>query len=226
MVQYDDGVSPRRTVLIDTTPDLRHQMLRHQVGRIDGVVYTHSHADHIFGMDDLRRFNAVMGQPIDIYGEPRVLHTLRKTFSYIFDPPKGGNPSFVASLIPHAIEAGRPFPIAGRAWQPIRLLHGHLPIVGFRIGGLAYCTDVSRVPPESWAELEGTDVLVVDALRYRHHPTHFTVDQALEVVEWVRPRVACLTHMAHDIGHAELERELPDYVRVGYDGMRVQVADA
>lgn len=223
MVRWRDPAGQRRTVLIDTTPDLRHQMIRHQVSRIDGVVYTHNHADHIFGIDDLRRFNAVMGEPIDIFAEPRVIEGLRQSFGYIFNPARNINSSFVPSLIPHPITADQRFELAGRSWLPVRLLHGKLPIVGFRVGSFAYCTDCSAIPPETWPLLEGLDVLVIDALRYRHHPTHMTVDQALAVVDQLRPGRAYLTHIAHEIRHADLEAHLPDHVILGYDGLNIEV---
>jgi phosphoribosyl 1,2-cyclic phosphate phosphodiesterase len=200
-------------------------MLRHKVWSVDSVVYTHNHADHVFGIDDLRRFNAVTGRTIDIHAEPRMIQWLGETFRYIFDSKHNINQSFVPQLATMPIELGRPFDVAGRPWTPFRLLHGRLPIVGFRVGGLAYCTDCSAIPPETWRHLEGLDTLVIDALRYTHHPTHFTVDQALEVVEQVQPRMTYFTHIAHEIGHADLESRLPDHVRLAYDGLEIDVND-
>ncbi len=222
MIRYADSRGEQRTYLIDTTPDLRRQMIRHAVMRIDGVIYTHNHADHIFGIDDLRRFNAVMGRPIDVYAEPRVIEYLQATFRYIFDSADNINPSFVANLIAHPIGEGEPFELGGTAWQPLRLMHGRLPIFGYRIGGIAYCTDCSGIPPQTWPLLENLDVLVIDGLRYTHHPTHMSVDQALEVIEQVRPRRAYLTHIAHDIKHADLEPKLPEHVFLAYDGLTLQ----
>ncbi len=224
MVRYDDPEGRPRTWLIDTTPELRLQMVRHRVMRIDGVLYTHNHADHIFGIDDLRRFNAVQGEPLDIFAEPGVVEWMRQTYQYIFQPTKNVNASFVPTLIPHPIEPGEPLELAGREWTPLRLMHGRLPILGFRVGRFAYCTDVSTIPPQSLELLADLDVLVLDALRYRHHPTHLTVDQALEYIAQLRPRRAYLTHIAHDIAHAELDPQLPDGVRLGYDGLEIEVA--
>jgi phosphoribosyl 1,2-cyclic phosphate phosphodiesterase len=221
-VRYTDASGAQRTVLIDTTPELRRQMLRHRVMRIDGVVYTHNHADHVFGVDDLRRYNAVQSRPIDLYAEPHVADWFRRTFGYIFEPHRNINASFVPRLLLHEITAGRDFEIAEQTWRPIRLLHGRMPIVGFRIGDIAYCTDCSAIPPESYAMLEGLEVLVIDALRYRHHPTHMTVDQALAVIEQLKPRRAYLTHIAHDIRHAELEPRLPEHVQLAYDGLTLE----
>ena len=236
LIRWDDARGKARQALIDTSPELRQQALRHRLRRLDAVLYTHAHADHILGLDDLRRFNAVMDGPIDIYAEPRVLEVLQRMFGYIFDKGKNVNPSFVASLIPHRIEAGEVFGLFDTRWTPVRLMHGRLPIVGFRVdgsggeegggegvGSLAYCTDVSSVVPESYPLLEGLDVLVIDALRYRHHPTHLSVDQALAVIDAVRPGRAYLTHIAHDIRHADLAGRLPEGVELAYDGLVVGV---
>jgi phosphoribosyl 1,2-cyclic phosphate phosphodiesterase len=230
LVRYpDSGGGPVRQFLIDTTPEMRQQMIRHRVSRIDGVLYTHGHADHIFGLDDLRRFNAVMKTAVDIYAEPSVLEQLRQTFRYVFTPEQNINPSFVPTLIDHPIEPGRALEQFGGTWTPIRLLHGRLPILGFRVDyaghSLAYCTDVSSFPPESYPLLEGLDVLVIDGLRYRHHPTHLSIDQALEQIERIKPRRAYLTHMAHDIKHAGLEPKLPEGVFLPYDGLVVAVGE-
>jgi phosphoribosyl 1,2-cyclic phosphate phosphodiesterase len=225
MVQYDDAAGRPRTVLIDTAPELRLQMIRHRVMRIDGVLYTHNHADHVFGIDDLRRFNAVQHEPIDLHAEPKVVDWLRRTYRYIFRPETNVNQSFVPMLNLHPIAPGRPFDIVGRSFLPIRLLHGRLPILGFRVGRGAYCTDVSSIPPEAWPLLRDLDVLVIDALRHRHHPTHLTVEQALEVIDQLKPARAYLTHIAHDIRHAELEPKLPDHVHLGYDGIAIDIAD-
>lgn len=225
----------RRRFLVDTAPEMRVQMIRHSIDRIDGVLYTHAHADHVFGLDDLRRFNAVMESSIDIYAETSVIDRLRATFHYIFESHKNVNDSFVASLAVKTIEAGVPLDLLGARWTPLRLLHGRLPVLGFRVdypgngvfprGSLAYCTDVSAIPPETYPHLAGLDVLVIDGLRYRHHPTHFSVDQALEVIAQTRPRRAYLTHIAHDIMHAELEPRLPENVFIAFDGLVVRCGD-
>lgn len=221
--------TPLRHVLIDTTPDLREQALRHELHRLDAVLYTHAHADHVLGLDELRRFNAVMQAPLNIYAEPEVIQRLHTMFSYVFEPHKNANPSFVASLIGHALEVASPLELFGARWTPIRLMHGRLPVLGFRVDwmgrSIAYCTDCSRVPPASFPLLEGLDVLVIDALRYRHHPTHMTVDQALEVIASVEPGEAYLTHITHDVRHSELESRLPEHVHVPYDGMTVRCSE-
>lgn len=217
---------PPRQLLIDTSPEMRQQAIRHRLHRIDGVLYTHAHADHIFGLDDLRRFNAVMDAPIDLYAEADVIAALRRMFAYIFEPHRNLNASFIANLIAHPIEPGGALDLFGAAWTPIRLLHGRLPILGYRVdhagGSLAYCTDVSSIPPQSYPLLQGLDVLVIDALRYRHHPTHMTVKQALGEIERLKPGRAYLTHLAHDVKHADLQAELPEGVFAAYDGLVVR----
>ena len=224
MVQYTGAADQPRTVLLDTPLELRSQMIRHRVMRIDGVLYTHNHADHVFGLDDLRRFNAVMGQAIDIYGEQDVIDWIRRTFDYIFQPHMNVNNSFIATLQTHTIRAGEPFELAGRQWTPVRLMHGRIPIAGYRVGDFAYCTDCSEIPPESMDLLADLDVLAIDALRYRPHPTHMTVDQALAAIDKLKPRRAYLTHIAHDVLHGELETQLPEHVNLAYDGLTIEVA--
>ncbi len=220
-----DDVDLTRRFLLDASPELRQQIVRANVDRLDAVLITHAHADHVFGIDDLRRFNAVMNQPIDVFAEPNDIETLRRMFAYIFEKHRNVNQSFIADLLLLPIEVGTAFDLHGATWTPTRLLHGRLPILGFRVdrGGasIAYCTDVSAIPPESYPMLEGLDVLVLDALRYRHHPTHMTVDQALEQIEQIKPKQAYLTHIAHDIMHADLDTRLPKGVYLAYDGLRV-----
>jgi len=230
--------SPQRQFLIDTTPEMRIQLIRHQIDRIDGVLFTHTHADHVFGIDDLRRFNVVMKSPVPVYAEQTTLDTLRRMFPYIFESHKVAkiDNTFVPNLIPQLVKAAVPVNLEGAMWTPLRLMHGRRPILGFRVdwpapvvvgqprASIAYCTDVSRVPPETYPLLENLDVLVIDALRYRHHPTHMTVDRALETIEQIKPKRAYLTHIAHDIEHADLESRLPQHVFLAFDGLTVDTA--
>jgi phosphoribosyl 1,2-cyclic phosphate phosphodiesterase len=225
MVQFPGDDGDVRTVLIDTSTDLRWQMIRHDVMHIEGIVYTHNHADHIFGLDDVRRFNAVQKSAIDIHAEPDVIDWIQQSFRYIFDTTVNVNNSFVATLDLHEVTPDEPVEIAGRTFQPIRLMHGVLPILGWRIGDFAYCTDCSEIPPHSMDRLRGLDVLVIDALRYRPHPTHLSVEQAIEVVEELKPRRAYFTHITHDILHAELEATLPDHVTLAHDGLTIDVTE-
>lgn len=229
LVSYPDPTAPQlgrsRRLLIDAAPELRSQMLRHHIHAIDGVLFTHAHADHIFGMDDLRRFNMVMKTPMPIYAEASVLKRFREMFSYIFNASLNVNSSVVPQLTPHAVEAGEPLELFGAMWTPLRLMHGRLPILGFRVDcagrSLAYCTDVSGFAPQTYPLLCDLDVLVIDALRYRHHPTHLTVNQALEQIEHIAPKRAYLTHIAHEISHADLADQLPQGVMLAYDDLRV-----
>ena len=225
LVRYCDNEGTERGILIDTPPELRLQMIRHAVMRLDAVVYTHEHADHVFGLDDLRRFNAVSRRHLDAYGEPRTLDLIRRSFGYAFDPESNVNRSFVPDIRLHAIGAGELLPLFGRDWFALRLMHGQLPILGYRVGRFAYCTDVSVIPEASLAMLAGLDLLVLGALRSRPHPTHLTIAQAVAAIESLRPRRAYLTHFAHDLAHRELERMLPEHVRPGHDGLTVEVAD-
>lgn len=232
-VRFSDPGGVERTVLIDAGPDLRQQVLTHGIDRLDAILFTHNHVDHTFGLDEVRRFNVVMGTPIDVYAEPHTLDHLRRVYRHIFEPERNVQASFVASLIPHRLEAEQPVVLHGLRFTPIRLLHGRLPILGFRIepdrpgdwGGsdpwwpLAYCTDVSGIPPESWGRLTGLRTLVLDALRRRHHPTHLTIDQAVETAERVGADRTLFVHMSHDLGHAETDEGLPNGVSLAYDGL-------
>ncbi|WP_432797287.1 MBL fold metallo-hydrolase [Poriferisphaera sp. WC338] len=233
LIQYqsDDPNAPdtaQRQFIVDTSPELRQQCIREKLTRIDGVFITHNHADHILGLDDLRRFNASMDAPINLYAEASVLERLHQMFLYIFEPHRNVNKnSFVASLIPQPIDIGKPLDFFGATFTPLRLMHGRLPIFGLRIDyqnrSLAYCTDVSTIPPETYPYLQNLDILVIDALRFRHHPTHLTVDQALDIVHNVQPKEAYFTHMTHDIKHADLEPELPENVHLAYDGLKLSL---
>jgi len=214
--------------LIDTSPDLRLQTVRHRIDHLDAVLYTHAHADHVLGLDELRRYNAVQKAPLDLYAEDDVATALRQMFVYIFDSERNINTSFVANLRMHRIEAGTGFELGPAHWQPLRLMHGNLPIVGFRIehGGrsLAYCTDVSAIPDTTLEQLEDLDLLVIDGLRQRPHPTHLSIDQALAFVDLLKPRRALLTHIAHDVCHAQVNASLPEGVALAYDGLCMDLA--
>jgi len=221
-----------RTILIDAGPDLRQQALRAKLRRCDAIFFTHNHVDHTFGLDEIRRFNVVQRAPVALYAEEHTLRFLHRVYEHVFDPAKNINDSFVASVISHRLTPSlAPVDLHGLRWTPIRLLHGRLPVVGFRIEPapnstigapwlpLAYCTDMSALPPESWPLLEGLSTLVIDALRHRKHPTHLTIDQALTIIDRVRPRRAYLTHMAHEVSHAETQEQLPPGVSLAYDGL-------
>lgn len=213
-------VPGRARLLVDTSTDLRQQALAAGITRVDAVLYTHAHADHILGLDDLRRFNAVQRSPIPCYADARTWDALKRTFFYAFDgvARQGGG---VPQLEPREIAGA--FEINGVCVRPIPLLHGRLPILGFRFGTFAYLTDCSAIPDESWALLEGVGTLVIDALRDKPHPTHFTVEEALAAVARIAPQRALFTHMAHDLPHAGTCARLPRGVELAYDGLVLDV---
>jgi phosphoribosyl 1,2-cyclic phosphate phosphodiesterase len=204
------------SLLVDTTPDLRQQVLTQQVPRVDAILFTHSHADHVLGLDDVRRFNFMQGGPIPCYASAATWESIRRTFYYAFDGVRreGGG---VPRLETHDIDG--PFTIAGIRVVPVPLLHGSMPILGFRFGSVAYLTDCSAIPEESWALVEGVETLVIDALRNKKHATHFTVAEALDAIARIAPRRAYLTHMSHDLGHAATNARLPAGVELAYDGL-------
>ena len=211
---------PKGDVLVDTAPEMRLQLLKAGVGHAEAILYTHAHADHLFGLDDARLFPKTTGHPVPIYCDGHTEAAIRQAFHYAFDEhshriPGGGVPK----LKFERIEPGKPFEALGETFLPIRLLHGHFEVLGFRLGGLAYCTDVVKIPEESWPMLEGLDTLILDGLRHASHPTHFSVPEALEVIDRLRPRRAFLTHLAHDLDHRATESALPEGVRLAYDGL-------
>jgi phosphoribosyl 1,2-cyclic phosphate phosphodiesterase len=247
-VRFTDPLGDDRVVLIDTSPDLREQVLRENITRCDGIIYTHNHADHVFGLDDVRRFNAVMQAPINLYADRHTMESLQRIYRYIFEKKENVNDSFVATLIPHLIDPDRPLELFGLRFTPLNLLHGRLPVLGFRLDALderkriaavqpaplplAYCTDVSAIPPETWPKLHGKGgmdeqpvrVLILDMLRYRHHPTHLTVEQAINIASDVGAERTWFVHMTHDIRHAELDPQLPDGMDLAYDGLSIDAA--
>jgi phosphoribosyl 1,2-cyclic phosphate phosphodiesterase len=234
-VRDHDGVD--RVILIDTSPDLREQALRHDLQRCDAILFTHNHVDHTFGLDEVRRFNAVMKTSIDVFADEHTLEHLHRVYRHIFQRHNNVNDSFVATLTPNLIAPLVPIDLFGVRILPIPLLHGRLPILGFRIEALdpdgtvsdeqpgpfplAYCTDVSGIPAETWPHLEGLDTLVLDMLRYRHHPTHMTVDQAVEAATRIGAARTYFTHMTHEIRHAQLDSELPEGMSLAYDGLGI-----
>lgn len=209
------------TFLIDTSPELRIQLLREKIELVHAVLYTHSHADHLFGLDDLRLFGYYLKRPVPLYCEPAVEQQIRAAFSYAFAPPGpeshyGAVPQL--EIRPLTLE---PLELLGTTVTPIRLLHGKLPVLGFRVGNVAFCTDVSFVPEESYERLMGLDVLIVDALRDVPHQTHFGIPQALELAERVQPRRTYLTHVSHHLDYEKTNARLPTGVELSYDGLRI-----
>ena len=215
-IQINGGPS----VLVDTSPDLRMQALTHGLKRVDVILYTHSHADHVMGLDDVRRFNWLQKAPIPCYGDERTLDDLRRIYSYAFDPdtPRGGGiPQLVMARV-----VGE-FCLGAATVVPVPLLHGSRTILGYRVGSFAYLTDCSGIPESSWPLLTGVRSLILDALRERPHPTHLSLEQALAVVERIEPERALFTHMCHDLPHAATCARLPPSVQLAYDGLTFEI---
>ncbi len=214
---------PQGNLLIDTSPDLRAQLLREGIGVLHAVLYTHEHVDHLYGLDDLRLIPFAIGGAVPLYCEPVVEQRIRHAFDYAFATRPQTHAGAVPQLELRTIGL-EPFEVLGTKIQPIRLQHGpHFQVLGFRFGNVAYCTDTNFIPDESWQYLEGLDVLILDGLRYKPHPTHYCVDEALEVVERIRPKMTYLTHVCHDLDYHETNRALPKHVQLAYDGQRIQL---
>ena len=214
--------TPHGGILIDTGPDLRHQFLREGLTHADAILMTHHHADHIFGLDDIRAFALVRGNvPLPIYCDQPVEAVLRRAFAYAFDENTFRHSQMATPIIEfHRIS--RPFvDILGERVTPIPLKHGPTDVLGFRFGGLAYCTDVNAIPESSWELLEGVEILILDALRLKPHPTHFGLSEALDVIARVGPRKAYLTHISCQLDPKEAARLLPENVELSYDGLRI-----
>jgi phosphoribosyl 1,2-cyclic phosphate phosphodiesterase len=216
------------SVLVDTSPDLREQLLDAEVDWLDAVLYSHEHADHTHGIDDLRALFIKHRRLVDVYLSERTAEMMRVRFGYCFKSPPGSEyPPIVRE---HRLTAGEPVTIAGQGGAvtalPILQEHGDIPSLGFRFGSLAYSCDLSGLPPGSVAALTGLDVWIVDALRYRPHPSHFSLDDALEWIERLKPRRAILTNLHADLDYEVLRGKLPPHVEPGYDGMVISVAES
>lgn len=213
-------LTPDFRLLVDSSTDLRLQALRQKIDRIDAIYYTHPHADHIFGFDELRRFNHLTRRPLTAYGDAATLAAIERTFAYAYDPdaPKGGGVPDVR-LSP----VNGPFTLAGCEILPVPVMHGTTPVKGLRVGKFAYLTDCNAIPDASMAMLGGLDVLVLDALRRKAHPTHFTLDEAVAMAARIGARQTYFTHMCHDLPHAETCAALPPGVTLSYDGLQFDV---
>ncbi len=212
---------PEGNLLIDTPTDLRTQLLREGLGLVHAALFTHEHADHLFGLDDLRLFPLYLGHKIPLYCEGRVEERIRKSFDYAFAPDDApGQSGWVPQLEFRRINLD-PFVVLGATLIPIRLGHGSLEVLGFRFGNVAYCTDCNRVPDESWPLLAGLDVLILDALRPRPHATHFGLDEAISVAKRISARRTLFTHMSHELEHEATNAILPSGMELAYDGLRI-----
>jgi phosphoribosyl 1,2-cyclic phosphate phosphodiesterase len=207
-------------LLVDTATDLRQQALRYDISHVDAVLFTHAHADHILGLDDLRSFNALQGTPIPCYANREAWETIRRQFSYVFEGPLqlgGGVPQLTTN------EIRAPFFIRGVRVVPVPLWHGKLPILGFRFGNFAYLTDCNRIPDEAWPLVDGVEFLVLDALRDEPHETHFTLGEAVAAAQRIGPHRAYFTHMTHDLPHAKTNARLPRGIELAYDGLVLDI---
>ena len=214
--------TPRGNILIDTPPELRLQLLRERIGIVHAVVHTHYHADHLFGLDDVRPMQKYLGGPMPLYCTEEVENKIRTVFAYAFTPgAESPSVGYVPKLVFERIGI-EPFRVLDQIITPIPLRHAWFNVLGFRIGDVAYCTDVSLIPEPSWDLLKGLRVLVLDALRYKPHAAHFSVKQALEVIEQLKPEQAYLTHLAHELEHESVNAQLPKGVELAYDGLKFE----
>ncbi|PIE84582.1 MAG: hypothetical protein CSA07_00540 [Bacteroidia bacterium] len=210
-------------VAIDIGPDFRQQMMRAEVTALHAVVITHEHSDHVAGLDDVRPFNFTMRCEMPLYAEPRVLKALAQRFPYAFAPPEQRYPGAAAFDVRPIQRLLQPLDVAGLPFLPFRVMHGRLPITGYRVRDFAYITDCSALPEESLAALRGLEVLVLNTLRYRPHPMHLTLAESLAIVERLQPRRAFFTHVSHELGPHRNVRDLPPNVRIAYDGMVIDL---
>lgn len=211
----------KRAILIDAGPDFREQALSVGLDRLDAVLLTHAHADHIAGLDDLRPLNFRQQAAMPLYGDDATLTAVRERYAYAFGETSSGSTRPVLALEP--LTYHRPFAVAGLEVVPLPVQHGSWTISGFRVGNLGYVTDASALAPETLAALRGLDILVLNALRIEPHPTHFSLAEALAVVEQLGPRLAFFVHISHELGHAAGDALLPDHVRLAYDGLTVEI---
>jgi phosphoribosyl 1,2-cyclic phosphate phosphodiesterase len=212
--------APGGTLLIDTTPEMRLQLVRANCKLVHAILYTHYHVDHLFGLDDARLFPMYLKGPLPIYCTAETEDVIRKAFAYAFDPATSDLPVGMLPRLEFRRIDENPFSALGEWVTPVPLLHGRFSVFGFRIGDVAYCTDVSGIPDASWPLLDGLDVLILGALRpSKPHPSHFSMEEAVEAIRRVKPRQAYLTHMSHLMDYDALTPRLPPNVALGYDGL-------
>ena len=205
-------------VLIDTTPDFRQQALREKIARIDSVLYTHAHADHILGLDDLRPLTFKREQKLPLYADENSAKLIERMFAYVFDPDSTYSTRPLVTL--HRLNGT--LELFGARFQPLKVLHGDTEVTGYRFGSGAYLTDFSSIPEPTMEALHGLDVLFLDALRHRPHPTHSSLHESLQIVDRLKPSRAFFVHMSHDLGHEETNRSLPPNVRLAHDGLKLE----
>jgi phosphoribosyl 1,2-cyclic phosphate phosphodiesterase len=215
---------PGGNLLVDTPPDLRMQLLREQIGMIHAVLYTHEHSDHLFGLDDLRIFPHYLGTDLPVYCTAVVEERIRRVFDYAFDPiaqafPAGGVPRLVFHRV-----TDEPFEVLGTRVIPVPLQHGRYSVMGYRFGAMAYCTDTNGIPPASMERLQGLDLLILDGLRRRPHPTHFSLDEAIEAARQLAPKQTLFTHICHDLEHTATNAALPPGMALAYDSLQLPLS--
>ncbi|MFN3800526.1 MBL fold metallo-hydrolase [Belliella pelovolcani] len=210
-----------KSLVIDTGPDFRAQMLREQISRLDAVIFTHEHKDHTAGLDDIRPFNFMQKKDMPVFATTKVLNQIKREFAYIFEEVKyPGVPQVKAETI----SKDEVFEIEGISIHPIEVMHYRLPVLGFRIGDFTYITDAKTIAPRELEKIKGSKVLVLNALQSSHHISHFTLDEAIEMVHLIQPEKAYFTHISHKLGtHADVERKLPDHIRLAFDGLKIDL---
>ena len=217
-ITLDDG----RVILIDAGPDLRYQALKHNVRRVDSVLFTHAHADHILGIDDLRSFNFISKKRISCYGSEETIQAITSSFSYIFNPRPGYQGGMVAQLDPLTVVNDETCLIEGVGFELFPLIHGNLTVTGFRVGEIGYATDFNIFTERAAKVLEGVKYLFIDGLRYEPHPTHLTIPQAIEIAQRLKAEKTYIIHTTHTIDYDEVNASLPPGIELGYDGLTIQ----
>lgn len=208
------------SIVVDTGPDFRQQMLREKISKLDAVIFTHEHKDHTAGMDDIRSFNFLQKKDMPIYATQKVIAQLKREFAYVFEEVKYPG---VPSVEIHEIE-NKPFFVGEHQIKPIRVLHYRLPVFGFRFGDFTYITDAKYIDDEELEKVKGSKVLVLNALQKTHHISHFTLDEAIKMVEYLKPEMAYFTHISHKLGnHHLIEKSLPSNIRLAYDGLKIYI---
>jgi phosphoribosyl 1,2-cyclic phosphate phosphodiesterase len=216
LIEYNNTI-----IVIDSGPDFRQQMLREKVAKLDGLVFTHAHKDHIAGFDDIRGFNFKSKKPVDVYCTDIVEDQMRKEFHYIFSELKYPG---IPEINLHRISAHTPFSVSDCLITPIEVMHYKLPVLGFRVGDFVYITDANNISKASMNKIKGCKVLVINALRKETHISHFTLNEALQIIKQIKPEQAYLTHISHQLGlHDEVSKELPSNVFLGYDGLKITI---